>query len=342
MLPVMRTADFDYDLPPGLIAQEPAEPRDSARLLVIDRASGRVEHRVFSELPEWLRAGDLLVANDTRVMAARLMGRRADTGGKVEALLVRPLTDRCWETLFKPARAAIGGRVFVFASSEGEIQATAIARRDDLVELEFERDFDPATVGTVPLPPYIKEYKGDAERYQTVYSREAKSAAAPTAGLHFTAELLGRLEGMGIERAAVTLEVGPGTFKPVTVDDPRDHTLHAEHVAVPAKAAERVRAAKGEGRRIVAVGTTVVRTLEHVAREMGEVSEYSGWTSLRILPGDEFRVVDALITNFHLPRSTLLMLVSAFAGHELVMGAYEEAVREQYRFYSFGDAMLIV
>ncbi|MEX0782697.1 MAG: tRNA preQ1(34) S-adenosylmethionine ribosyltransferase-isomerase QueA [Dehalococcoidia bacterium] len=388
----MRTTDFEYELPPELIAQEPAEPRDSARLMVVrpsppsplSRLRGRggatgeirrgtdippsppaplplrrekggtfsgeaelagggsVEHRVFRELPEVLRAGDLLVVNDTRVMAARLYGRREDTGGRVEALLVRPLTDTRWETLFRPAKAAVEGRRFVFQGADGELGAVSTRRRDDVVELEFERAFDPATVGRVPLPPYIKGYEGDPERYQTVYAREARSAAAPTAGLHFTPELLARLEGMGVGRAAVTLEVGPGTFKPVTVDDPREHALHAEHVTVSREAAEAVRAAKADGRRVVAVGTTVVRTLEHVARERGQVEEYAGWTSLKILPGDEFLVVDGLITNFHLPRSTLLMLVCAFAGKELVMEAYREAVREGYRFYSFGDAMVIL
>lgn len=351
----MRTADFDYHLPPELIAQQPADPRDASRLMVIHRPEGRgeeggassgrepaLEHRVFRELPGLLRPGDLLVVNDTRVMAARLYGRREDTGGRVEALLVRPITDVRWEALFRPGKAAVEGRRFVFESGAGELGARTVGRRDEIVELEFERAFDPATVGRVPLPPYIKGYEGDPERYQTVYSREARSAAAPTAGLHFTPELLDRMEAMGVRRAAVTLEVGPGTFKPVTVDDPREHELHAEHVSVPAATAAAVREAKAERRRVVAVGTTVIRTLEHVARERGQVEEYAGWTSLKLLPGDEFRVVDVLVTNFHLPRSTLLMLVCAFAGRELVMGAYEEAVRERYRFYSFGDAMVIV
>lgn len=341
MLGEVRTADFDYALPRALIAQSPADPRDAARLMVVPR-SGPIQHRVFRDLPGLLRGGDLLVLNDTRVMAARLHGRRDDTGGRVEALLVRPLTDTRWEALFKPARAAIEGRKFTFTASGGDLRARALGRREDVAELEFERPFDPASVGEVPLPPYIKEYAGDRERYQTVYSREARSAAAPTAGLHFTPELLARLDAAGVQRVAVTLEVGPGTFKPVTVDDPRDHALHAEHVSVPPLAAEAISAARAEGRRVVAVGTTVVRALEHVARERGQVEAYSGWTALKILPGDEFRVVDALITNFHLPRSTLLMLVCAFAGTERVMGAYQEAIREGYRFYSFGDAMLIL
>jgi S-adenosylmethionine:tRNA ribosyltransferase-isomerase len=309
---------------------------------VLDRAAGRIEHRVVRDLPGLLRPGDLLVVNDTRVMAARLFGRRADTGGAVEILLVRPLTDTRWEALMKPARRAAEGRRFVFATQEGELDAECAGRSGEMVVLEFARPFDPARVGEVPLPPYITQFRGDPERYQTVYSREPRSAAAPTAGLHFTPELLARLEAAGIERTAVTLEVGPGTFKPVNVDDPREFDLHAEHVTVPEEAALRIQQARAEGRRVVAVGTTVVRTLEHVARECGEVVPYAGWTSLKILPGDEFRAVDVLMTNFHLPKSTLLMLVCAFAGYDVVMAAYREAVRERYRFYSFGDAMLIL
>ena len=338
----MRTADFDFELPPELVAQEPAEPRDSARLLVLRTAARSLDHRTFRDLPDLLERGDLLVVNDTRVMAARLRGRRADTGGAVEALLVRPLTDVRWEAMFRPARQAVPPRSFVFETSAGELRAQCVARREGVVELEFETLFDPATVGEVPLPPYIREFQGNAERYQTVYSREARSAAAPTAGLHFTPELLSRLTDRGIERTDVTLEVGPGTFKPVAVDDPRDHPLHAEHVTVPGAAASAIRRAKDEGRRVVAVGTTVVRTLEHVARERGHIEPYEGWTSLKILPGDQFAVVDVLITNFHLPRSTLLMLVCALAGQELVLGAYREAVAGRYRFYSFGDAMLVL
>ncbi len=338
----MRTSDFDFLLPPELIAQQPAEPRDSSRLMVLHRSEQRTEHRVFRDIADLLTPGDLLVVNDTRVMAARLFGHREDTGGAVEALLVRPYTDTRWETLFRPARSGRAGQRFVFDTSAGALRATALGRSEGSVELEFERAFDPSSVGKVPLPPYIKHYEGDPERYQTVYSRDAKSAAAPTAGLHFTPELLGRLASRGIERVSVTLEVGPGTFKPVTVEDPREHHLHAEYVSIPAGTAAAIQDAHAEGRRIVAVGTTVVRTLEHVARERGQIEAYEGWTSLRILPGDDFRVVDVLITNFHLPKSTLLMLVSAFAGPAFVRDAYTEAVRERYRFYSFGDAMLIL
>lgn len=342
MLGGMRTADFDFVLPLELIAQQPAEPRDAARLMVLRRAAQTISHHIFSELPGLLDRGDLLVVNDTRVMAARLFGRRPETGGHVEALLVRPMTDTRWETLFRPARQALPGRQFTFATNAGDIAATVVDRREGVVEVEFERPFDPATVGSVPLPPYIKDYHGDPERYQTVYAREARSAAAPTAGLHFTSDLFARLQEAGIERTAITLEVGPGTFRPVAVEDPEDHVLHEEHVTIPEGAASAICRAQQAGRRVVAVGTTVVRTLEHVARERGRIEPYEGWTGLKILPGDDFNVMDVLITNFHLPRSTLLMLVSAFAGTDFVLRAYREAVAERYRFYSFGDAMLIL
>jgi S-adenosylmethionine:tRNA ribosyltransferase-isomerase len=338
----MRTADFDFELPHELIAQQPVEPRDASRLMVLRRSAQTIEHQHFSDLPALLNPGDLVVVNDTRVMAARLFGHRPETGGKAEALLVRPFSDVRWEVLFRPARQAQPGRRFVFDTHEGELGATVIGREDGVVILEFDRAFDPATVGSVPLPPYIKQYHGDAERYQTVYSRDPRSAAAPTAGLHFTSELFERLAARGIERAAVTLEVGPGTFKPVTVEDPHEHDLHAEHVSLPPATAGAINAARSEGRRVVAVGTTVVRTLEHVARERGAIEPFEGWTSLRILPGDAFAVVDVLITNFHLPRSTLLMLVSALAGTDFVLAAYRDAVAQRYRFYSFGDAMLVL
>lgn len=338
----MRTSDFDYDLPAELIAQEPAEPRDSSRLMVVRPAERGIEHRIFRQLPDLLRRGDLLVVNDTRVMAARLRGRRADTGGAAEALLVRPFTDTRWETLFRPARAAVPGRRFEFAVGGKPVAAVVVSRSEDTVVLEFAGPVDPRDAGEVPLPPYIRHYAGDPERYQTVYSRDPASAAAPTAGLHFTTDLLDEIAAAGVGVAPVTLAVGPGTFKPVTVDDPRDHHLHAEHVSVSDATARAIAAARAEGRRIIAVGTTVVRTIEHVARERGSVVAYSGWTSLRILPGDRFEAVDGLITNFHLPRSTLLMLVSALAGYELTMEAYRAAVAERYRFYSFGDAMLIL
>lgn len=339
----MRTSDFDFELPPELIAQAPAEPRDASRLMVLRRAGSPREHHRFSDLPGLLSPGDLLVVNDTRVMAARIFGTRPDTGGRVEALLLRPLAEpRTWEVLMYPLRQAVAGRQFLFETADGPLQATVISRTDETATLVFARDFDPATIGQLPLPPYIREFHGDPGRYQTVYARDPRSAAAPTAGLHFTDDLFARLEDRGIERVAVTLDVGIGTFKPVKVDDPREHNLHAEHVTVPGATAEAIRRAKSEGRRVFAVGTTVIRTLEHVARERGEVTEYDGDTSLRILPGDDFLVVDGIITNFHLPKSTLLMLICAFAGYEQVMDAYRDAVANEYRFYSFGDAMLIL
>jgi S-adenosylmethionine:tRNA ribosyltransferase-isomerase len=336
----MRTSDFDYELPPGLIAQAPAEPRDAARLMVVPRGGGPVEHRVFQELPSLLHAGDLLVVNDTRVMAARLLGRREDTTGRVEALLVQPVTDTRWETLFKPARGAVDGRRFVFDASGGELGARPVGRREDVVELEFERPFDPATVGQVPLPPYIKHYEGDPERYQLCTAgRHGVRRRLPRPALHADSTRTPARDGRGT--GCCDPGGGAGHVQAVTVDDPGDHALHAEHHPTR-EAADSIRRAQAEGRRVVAVGTTVVRTVEHVARALGEVREYSGWTSLKILPGDEFRVVDALITNFHLPRSTLLMLVCAFAGTDRVMEAYREAMRETYRFYSFGDAMVVL
>ncbi|HET7737029.1 MAG TPA: tRNA preQ1(34) S-adenosylmethionine ribosyltransferase-isomerase QueA [Tepidiformaceae bacterium] len=338
----MRTSDFDYELPPGLIAQTPAEPRDASRLMAFRRGGTEFEDHTFRDLPTLLRPGDLLVANDTRVMAARLHGWREDTGGKVEALLVRETADGAWDTLFKPAKAALPGRRFVFTTGAGQSTAVCLGRDEETVRLAFAPGFDPSTAGEVPLPPYIRGFTGDAERYQTVFSREPKSAAAPTAGLHFTPDLIAELDVTGVGMTYVTLEVGPGTFKPVSVDDPRDHRLHSERVRVPADTAEQLQAAQNEGRRIIAVGTTVVRTLEHVARETGRFAAWEGETELKLLPGDPFLAIDGLITNFHLPRSTLLMLVAAFAGYETTMAAYRRAVAERYRFYSFGDAMLIL
>lgn len=338
----LRTSDFEYELPPELIAQEPAEPRDAARLMVLRRAERSIEHRIFRELPELLAPGDLLVMNDTRVMAARLYGVREETGGRVEVLLVRPLEPRRWVVLMRPLRSARPGRRLLLETRRGPLGAVVVERLPDEAVLEFDREVDPANEGQVPLPPYIRHFRGDPERYQTVYAREARSAAAPTAGLHFTPELLARLRAAGVGTAFVTLDVGPGTFRPVTADDPRHHRLDEERISVPTETAEAIRRTKARGGRVVAVGTTVVRTLEHVAQECGEVQPYEGWTGLLILPGHEFRAIDALITNFHLPRSSLLMLVAAFAGREFVLDAYRSAVVERYRFYSFGDAMLIL
>lgn len=339
----LRTADFDYELPPDRIAQTPAEPRDAARLMVLRGGERTIEHRVFRDLPSLLSPGDLLVMNDTRVMAARLLGVREDTGGRIEALLLRPVGARQWVVLLRPLRSARPGVRLRFDSRHGSLCATVVERLPAEAVLEFEREIDPSNEGQVPLPPYIRHFRGDPERYQTVYAREPRSAAAPTAGLHFTTELLHRLRDAGIGTAFVTLDVGPATFRPVTAEDPRHHRLDAERITVPQATAEAIARTRDRGGRVVAVGTTVVRTLEHVAQlNDGSVRAYEGWTDLLILPGFRFRVIDALITNFHLPRSSLLMLVAAFAGREFVLESYRLAIAEGYRFYSFGDAMLIL
>jgi len=340
----LRVSGFDYELPEELIAQTPVEPRDAARLLVVHRDTGRMEHRVFRDLPQYLRAGDVLVLNDTRVMPARLFGVKASTGGRVEVMLLQRRGPDTWEALVRPGRRLPVGTQIVFG--EGQLSAHVIDRTeaggrvlrfvpaDDLDERLRE-------LGQVPLPPYIRAPLADPERYQTVYARDAGSAAAPTAGLHFTTELLERLERMGVEVVHLTLHVGLGTFRPVQVERVEEHRMHAEYFSVPEATAEAVNAAKREGRRVVAVGTTVARTLEASAAD-GQVRGGDGWTDLFIYPGYRWKIVDALITNFHLPRSTLLMLVSAFLGRERTLAAYQEAVRQRYRFYSLGDAMLIL
>ena len=336
----MRTSDFDYDLPSELIAQQPVEPRDAARLLLVSRDSGALSHHHVRDLPALLRAGDLLVLNDTRVMAARLLGVRADTGGRVELLLLREHDDGAWSALVRPGRAATPGREYRLEASDGPVTATVRCREEEIATVTLDRPIDPASAGTVPLPPYIREFEGDPERYQTVFAREARSAAAPTAGLHFTPDLFGRLDQEGIERAFLTLEVGAGTFRPVRTEDPAEHVLPPERYRLPPDSADAIRTARAEGRRVIATGTTVVRTLEHALGGVEGAPE--GETALFIRPGHTFTAVDGLLTNFHLPRSTLLMLVSAFAGHDLMRAAYAEAIRERYRFYSFGDAMLIL
>ena len=336
----MRTSDFDYDLPRELIAQQPVEPRDAARLLLVHRSTGRLAHHHVRDLSALLDPGDLLVLNDTRVMAARLPGVRADTGGRVELLLLREHEDGSWSALVRPGRAATPGREFRLEGAGGPLTATVRSREEDVATVAFNRPIDPVSIGTVPLPPYIHDYEGDPERYQTIYAREARSAAAPTAGLHFTPGLFDRLDAAGIERAFLTLEVGAGTFRPVRTEDPAEHVLSPERYRLPPDTAAAIRSARARGRRVIATGTTVVRTLEHALGGAEAGSE--GETDLFIRPGHRFAVVHGLLTNFHLPRSTLLMLVSAFAGHDLMREAYAEAVREQYRFYSFGDAMLIL
>ncbi|MSQ22648.1 MAG: tRNA preQ1(34) S-adenosylmethionine ribosyltransferase-isomerase QueA [Dehalococcoidia bacterium] len=353
----MRTADFDYQLPRELIAQTPVEPRDRSRLLMMDRTRDVLAHRLFHELPSLLRSGDLLVLNDSRVIPARLHGRRADTCGQVELLLLRREAPGVWQCLGRPGRGLRPGARIVFDQGLEARVIDAYADGLRLVELNDEALVE--RVGHVPLPPYIHTPLGDPERYQTIYAGHTEdkkgSAAAPTAGLHFTPELMERLGGAGVEMAFVTLHVGLDTFRPVDEDDPREHKLHTEFWQVEPDAAAAVNLAKREGRRIVAVGTTSVRVLEQaallaeqqghtdkLAYEHKDIQAGAGWADLFILPGHRFRLVDALLTNFHLPRSSLLMLVSAFAGRERVLAAYAEAIRERYRFYSFGDAMLLV
>ena len=380
----MRTDDFDYHLPQELIAQSPVEPRDSSRLMVLSRESGQIEHRQFPDLLQYLRPGDVMVFNQSRVIPARLYGHRVDTGSRAEFLLLRRNADGTWQAMAKPGRRLRPGVVVQieepspksakspqppfrkegtdggFSSPDTGFSVEIIAAHDDglkTVRLSSEEGIE--RFGHTPLPPYIKETLDDTERYQTVYSRQPGSVAAPTAGLHFTEDLLQKARDLGVETVFVTLHVGLDTFKPVDEDDPTEHKIHSEHYSIDAEAAEALNRAKAEGRRIIAVGTTSVRVLEQAGLDL----EQSGQTaltateseaSLFILPGHKFRIVDAMVTNFHLPRSSLLMLVSAFveqgqesngpstgSGRTVVMMAYEKAIVEQYRFYSFGDAMFI-
>jgi S-adenosylmethionine:tRNA ribosyltransferase-isomerase len=341
-----RSAAYDYRLPPELIAQTPAEPRHSARLLVLDRRSGRIEHRRFSDLAEILAPNDLVVANRSRVLPARLVGRRVPTGGRVEALLLRQVGPSSWETLLRPGRRLDPGARIRFERDGCTLDALAGERlADGRRKLEFEAAVGPdrlSAVGLPPLPPYIRNWRGDPERYQTVYGDQPGSAAAPTAGLHFSSEVLERLEGRGIDFRYVTLHVGPDTFRPLQAEQLADHQMHAEWVSVEGETLGRIAQTRRRGGRAVIVGTTTVRALESAAAAGPGSEGWSGWTSLFIRPGHRFLSVDALITNFHLPRSTLLVLVSAFASREQILAAYAEAIRERYRFFSFGDAMLIL
>ena len=341
----MKTSDFDYRLPEELIAQTPAEPRDHSRLLVLSRGTGRMEHRPFYDLTEWLRAGDVMVFNDSRVFPARLHGRKTDTGARVELLLLHRRGPSTWKALVRPGRRMRAGAAFEVAGADGTTLSGEVVdvEPDGSRVVRLSDDDRAHRLGVVPLPPYIREPLADAEGYQTVYSRIAGSVAAPTAGLHFTEGLLDRIRGLGVEAVFVTLHVGWDSFRPVQHEDPSRHELHSEHWDLSPEAALEINRAKTEGRRVVSVGTTAVRLLEHAATLGGDpLRAGDGWADLMILPGHRFRVVDALVTNFHLPRSTLLMLTSALAGRELVLSAYREAVRLRYRFYSFGDAMLIV
>jgi S-adenosylmethionine:tRNA ribosyltransferase-isomerase len=340
----MKTSDFYYDLPKELIAQTPLEPRDSSRLLVLDREKQTLEHKHFYDIIDYLNEGDLLVANDSRVLPARIYGIKDETGAKVEFLLLKQVANNRWETLCKPGKKAKVGTKFSFGN--GILRATVVDVKDDgnrIVDFDCEENFFTTLdkIGQMPLPPYITAELKDKERYQTVYSHELGSAAAPTAGLHFTTELMDRIKAKGVKIAYVTLHVGLGTFRPVKVDDVTKHKMHSEHYEVPEETAKLINETKKNGGRVIAVGTTSCRTLESVAAMYGEIKPCEGFTDIFIYPGFEFKVLDGLITNFHLPESTLIMLVSAFAGYDFIMNAYKEAVKEKYRFFSFGDAMFI-
>ena len=340
----MKTHDFYYELPPELIAQTPLERRDASRLMTLDRVTGEVGHRHFYELPELLNPGDCLVLNNSRVLPARLLGHRVPTGGAVEVLLLKDEGSGVWECLTKPGRKTHIGTELSFG--DGLLTATVVGERDDgnkLVQFHYEGIFLEVLerLGKMPLPPYIKEELADGERYQTVYSKISGSAAAPTAGLHFTPELLRKIEEKGVKLAYITLHVGLGTFRPVKAEEVTEHHMHAEFCMMPKDAAEIINETKRSGGRVICVGTTSCRTLESLADENGFCTEKSAWTDIFIYPGYKFKAMDALITNFHLPESTLVMLVSAFAGREHILNAYNTAVQERYRFFSFGDAMFI-
>lgn len=341
----MKTSDFFYDLPEELIAQTPVEPRNSSKLMILDKNSGKIQHKIFSDLTEFLHEGDCLVLNDTRVIPARIYGVKQDTGAVVEFLLVAQKENNIWECLCKPGKRAKKGTKFSFGNGKLIGEIADINEEDGNRFVKFTCDGNIFTVldeiGSMPLPPYIKEKLQDRERYQTVYSRELGSAAAPTAGLHFTPGMLDEIQEKGVKIAYVTLHVGLGTFRPVKVDDVTKHHMHTEHYIMPQETAEIINETKKNGGRVISVGTTSCRTLESVATKNKKICADEGDTSIFIYPGFEFKCIDALITNFHLPESTLIMLVSAFAGFDHVMHAYNTAVAEKYRFFSFGDSMFI-
>ena len=339
----MNVQDFDYYLPEELIAQTPLAQRDASRLMILPRQQGACSHRHFFELPSLLRKGDLLVFNDTRVIPARLHGRKRDTGAKVEVFLLKRLDLDRWETLVRPGRKLRPGTEVVFSDELSAVIEDTTEFGGRIVRFCWQGVFEEILqrLGEVPLPPYIHEKLPDPERYQTVYARENGSAAAPTAGLHFTPELLSQLREQGIQTAYVTLHVGLGTFRPVAVESIQDHVMHSEQYAISAETAALVNETRRQGGRVIAVGTTAVRTLE-TAGQSGQLQPCSGFTNIFIYPGYEYKIIDGLITNFHLPKSTLLMLVSALAGRERVLAAYKEAVEQRYRFFSFGDAMFIL
>lgn len=341
----MNVKDYDYDLPEELIAQDPLEDRSSSRLMVLDRQTGDVEHRHFTDILEYLHPGDCLVINNTKVIPARLFGVKEDTQAKIEVLLLKRKENDIWETLVKPGKKAKPGTKLVFGDGLLTAEVVDVVEEGNrLIQFHYDGIFEEILdqLGQMPLPPYITHQLKDKNRYQTVYAKYDGSAAAPTAGLHFTKELLQKVKDMGVDIAEVTLHVGLGTFRPVKVENVLDHHMHSEFYMVSQEAADKINRAKESGHRVIAVGTTSTRTLEAAADENGRLYETSGWTEIFIYPGYQFKVIDALITNFHLPQSTLVMLVSALAGREHVLHAYETAVKEKYRFFSFGDAMLII
>lgn len=340
----MDVKDFDFELPEELIAQDPLEDRSSSRLMLLDKESGSIGHSVFRNISDELKEGDCLVINDTKVIPARLFGEKKDTGAMIEVLLLKRMENDVWETLVKPGKKAKTGTVISFGDGilTGEV-VDVVEEGNRLIRFSYEGIFEEILdrLGQMPLPPYITHPLKDKNRYQTVYAKHEGSAAAPTAGLHFTEELLAEIEAKGVKIAHVTLHVGLGTFRPVKVSDITEHHMHSEFYQIEEDEAEKINSTKASGGRIIAVGTTSCRTLESAADRKGHIKAGSGWTDIFIYPGYEFKMIDALITNFHLPQSTLIMLVSALAGRENVLNAYNEAVRERYRFFSFGDAMFI-
>ncbi|QZY57057.1 tRNA preQ1(34) S-adenosylmethionine ribosyltransferase-isomerase QueA [Crassaminicella profunda] len=341
----MKKSDFYFDLPEELIAQTPLENRAESKLMTLNKNTGEIEHKRFKNIIEYLNPGDCLVLNNTRVLPARLFGCKENTGGKVEFLLLKRTSKNQWETLVKPGKKAKIGDTIVFG--DGVLKAKVVGMGQEgsrIVDFEYEGIFEELLdeLGTMPLPPYIKESLSDQERYQTVYSKHEGSAAAPTAGLHFTNELLEKIKEKGIKIAYITLHVGLGTFRPVKSDDILDHKMHSEFYMVSKETAEIINSTKAKGGRVISVGTTSTRTLESIADEKGMIHEGQGWTDIFIYPGYKFKIIDGLITNFHLPESTLIMLVSAFSSRAFTLNAYEEAIKNNYRFFSFGDAMFII
>jgi len=342
----MKTSDFDYSLPPELIAQTPIEPRDHSRLMVVNRRDRSIQHRKFFEIVEYLQAGDVLVFNDSRVIPARLSGKKAESGGRLEILLLQRLSPNVWQALVRPARRVKVGTRMDIADSANNVRITAEitgAGEGGTRVIAFSDERLLPRLGQIALPPYIHTPLADPERYQTVYAQTNGSVAAPTAGLHFTPELIARIRNKGVRGCFVTLHVGLDTFQPVREEDPLEHQIHQEYGVLSPETASELSRAKAEGRRVICVGTTSVRLVEAVAQASpASLKPFAGWVNLFIMPGYQFRMVDAMITNFHLPRTTLMMLVSAFAGRDFILQAYQEAIAQKYRFYSFGDAMLVL